>query len=156
MFQNTILPMKDKLFRLALRITMNREDAEDVVQETMLKLWRQRERWEQMDSLEAYAMTACRHIALDHQDKADNKVLSIEDEKPKERSTDPYNEMFQKERLQIVHDAMNRLPEKQRTCMQLRDFEGYQYSEIATMLGITEEQVKVNIFRARKAIREYL
>lgn len=49
---------------------------------------------------------------------------------------------------------MNAMPEKQRTCMQLRDFEGKTYKEIATILDITEEQVKINIFRARKCIKE--
>jgi RNA polymerase sigma-70 factor (ECF subfamily) len=46
------------------------------------------------------------------------------------------------------------LPEKQRSCMQLRDMEGKSYKDIAAILGITEEQVKVNIFRARQTIKE--
>ena len=57
-FQNDILPLKDKLFRLALRITMQREEAEDIVQETMIRLWNNREKLEMVDSIEAYAITA--------------------------------------------------------------------------------------------------
>ena len=49
---------------------------------------------------------------------------------------------------------MNQLPEKQRTCMHLRDVEGKAYKDIATVLGISEQQVKVNIFRARQTIRQ--
>ena len=43
---------------------------------------------------------------------------------------------------------------KQRECIQLRDFEGKAYKEVAELLGITEEQVKVNIFRARQTIKQ--
>ena len=49
---------------------------------------------------------------------------------------------------------MGQLPEKQRTCMQLRDVEGKSYKEIAAVMGITEQQVKVNIFRARQTIKQ--
>lgn len=152
-FQTTILPLKDRLFRLALRIMANRQDAEDVVQETMLRLWRQRERWEQIESLESYAMTSCRNIALDSLSKTDNRLPSIEDEQPREQAQDPYHQMFQREQLQRVRDLMADLPEKQRTCMHLRDFEGLSYREISDVLQITEEQVKINIFRARQAIK---
>lgn len=157
-FQNDILPLKDRLFRLALRITANRQDAEDVVQETMLKLWRQRERWDEIENIEQYSLKACRNIALDHQDKADNNVQSIEEENPGtlEQSLDPYQRMFHQERLNMVRDTMARLPEKQRTAMHLRDFEGKAYQEIAEIMNITEDQVKVNIFRARKFIKENL
>lgn len=155
-FNTDILPLKDKLFRLAMRITLNRQDAEDVVQETMLKLWRQRERWDAIDSIEAYAMTTCRHIALDNVEDKGNNMPSIEDEKPREEATDPYQRMFQREQLGVVSAIIATLPEKQRTCIQLRDFEGKSYREIATILEITEDQVKINIFRARKAIKERL
>ena len=49
---------------------------------------------------------------------------------------------------------MTRLPEKQKSCMQLRDFEGKSYKEVAAALGMTEEQVKVNIFRARQTVKQ--
>lgn len=56
--------------------------------------------------------------------------------------------------MAIVKRLVDELPEKQRSCMQLRDFEGKTYKEIADVLGITEEQVKVNIFRARQNIKQ--
>ena len=64
-FQNTVLPLSDRLFRLALRITMNRAEAEDVVQDTLLKVWEHREEWEQINNLEAFAIATCRNRALD-------------------------------------------------------------------------------------------
>ena len=53
-FRNDVLPLKDKLFRLALRITLNREEAEDIVQDTLIKVWNSRDKWQQLDSIEAY------------------------------------------------------------------------------------------------------
>ena len=64
-FRTDVLPLKDELFRLALRITLNRADAEDVVQETMLKVWNRRETWATLESIEAFCLTICRNIALD-------------------------------------------------------------------------------------------
>ena len=62
--------------------------------------------------------------------------------------------MIQKDRIEMVRRLVDQLPEKQRSCMQLRDFEGKAYKDIAQILGITEEQVKVNIFRARQTIKQ--
>ena len=59
-FQTDILPLKNELFRLALRITQNRFEAEDVVQETMLKVWKGRSEWDKIDNIEAYCLTVCR------------------------------------------------------------------------------------------------
>ena len=64
-FQNDVLPLKNKLYRLALRITLNPADAEDVVQETMIKVWNRRQQWEQIESMEAFCMTICRNQSLD-------------------------------------------------------------------------------------------
>ena len=113
-FRNDILPLKDKLYRLALRITLNARDAEDIVQDTLIKVWNRRDRWDELDSIEAFSLTVCRNL----------------------------------------RDIINVLPEKQKTSMQLREFEGKSYREIAQIMEITEEQVKINIFRARQAIKQ--
>ena len=69
-------------------------------------------------------------------------------------TVNPYEHTVQREKVQIVRQLIDALPEKQRACMQLRDIEGKTYKDIATVLGITEEQVKVNIFRARQTIKQ--
>lgn len=68
--------------------------------------------------------------------------------------TTPYDRMVQQDNLRMVGQIVDSLPEKQRSCIQLRDFEGKAYKEIAAVLDITEEQVKVNIFRARQTIKQ--
>ncbi len=156
-FRNDVLPLKNKLFRLALRITLNREEAEDVVQDTLIKVWNDRDRWQELDSIEAYSLTIARNLSLDRIKKMDNQNDSLEEQKVErldESSSTPSERMIQKDKLDIVRNIINELPEKQRSCLQLRDIEGKSYKEIASILEITEDQVKVNIFRARQTVKQ--
>ena len=156
-FRTDVLPLKDILYRLALRITLNREDAEDIVQETLIKVWDKRDSWSEIESIEAFSLTICRNLALDHQRRMENRHLSLDEtprERPDSRSLSPAEAMISTDRISLVRRLVDSLPEKQRSCMQLRDFEGKSYREIAQVLGITEDQVKVNIFRARQTIKQ--
>ena len=155
-----ILPLKNKLFRLALRITLDRAEAEDVVQETIIKVWNRREEWDQIENIEAFCLTVCRNLAVDKTRR--QPFLSLDDASPNSIPTPslltphPEEQAVQRDRIRLVRRLIDSLPEKQRSCMQLRDVEENSYRDIAQILGITEEQVKVNIFRARQAIRERL
>ena len=156
-FQADILPLKNELYRLALRITMNAAEAEDVVQETMMKVWNRREQWEQIESIEAFCLTICRNLSLDKVRRMDNQTQSLDasyDPKDQHVASNPEEQAVQRDRIQLVRQLINQLPEKQRSCMQLRDMEGKSYKDIAAILDITEEQVKINIFRARQTIKE--
>lgn len=153
-FREDILPLKDKLFRLALRITFDRAEAEDIVQDTLIRVWNKREEWQQMDSIEAYCLTIARNLAIDRSQKMESQNLELTpetQEMPDAKMPDQL--MEQNEQLSIIHRLINELPEKQRSILQLRDIEGKNYKEIAVILGLTEEQVKVNLFRARQRIR---
>ena len=156
-FLSDILPLKNELYRMALRITMNAADAEDVVQETMMKVWNRRDQWNQIESIEAFCLTICRNVSLDKVRRMDNQTQSLDaayDPKDQGVASNPEEQAIQSDRVRLVRQMINQLPEKQRSCMQLRDMEGKSYKDIATILDITEEQVKVNIFRARQTIRE--
>ena len=138
-FRNDILPLKDKLYRLALRITLNSAEAEDVVQDTMIRVWNKRDEWPQFESIQKM--------------EAQNLELTSEVREMPDTLT-PYDRLAQNEQIQLVHRLVNELPERQRTIMQLRDVEGKSYKEIADILQITEEQVKVTLFRARQKIKQ--
>lgn len=154
-FRKDILPLKDKLFRLALRITFDRAEAEDIVQETMIRVWNKRDEWDELESVEAYCLTVARNLAIDRSEKKDSQTveLTIEAEQTPDASS-PYDRLVNKERLKLVHRLVDELPEKQRLIMQLRDVEGKSYKEIAAALRLTEEQVKVNLFRARQKVKQ--
>jgi len=148
--------MKNSLYRLALRITCNNAEAEDVVQDTLIKVWNRRERWDEIESMEAFCMTICRNLALDKIKKMGNQHDSLDDNQQDRPSAlnNPYEEMNQKDRIQLVRRIVDELPEKQRTCIQLRDFEGKSYKEVAEIMLISEDQVKINIFRGRQTIKQ--
>ncbi|WP_308551559.1 sigma-70 family RNA polymerase sigma factor [uncultured Mediterranea sp.] len=154
-FRTDILPLKDKLFRLALRITFDRAEAEDIVQETMIRVWNKRDEWDGLESVEAYCLTVARNLAIDRSERKDSQTveLTLEAEQTPDASS-PYDQLVNKERLKLVHRLVGELPEKQRLIMQLRDVEGKSYKEIAEALRLTEEQVKVNLFRARQKVKQ--
>ena len=157
-FRNDILPLKNELYRLALRITLNPAEAEDVVQETMIKIWNRRDQWDEIESIEAFSLTICRNLAVDKMRKIEGQNQSLDevanDAPDRSYSSNPEEQAMQQDRIALIHRLIGQLPEKQRSAMQLRDFEGKSYKEIAAIMGISEEQVKVNIFRARQAIRQ--
>jgi len=156
-FRNDILPLKNELYRLALRITLNPAEAEDIVQETLIRVWNRRDKWDELESIEAFCLTICRNIALDKLKRAENQNQSLQNEHDTPDSSyasNPEEQALQRDRIQLLRRLIDSLPEKQRSCMQLRDFEGKSYKEIATILAISEEQVKVNIFRARQAVKQ--
>jgi len=157
-FQNEVLPLKDKLFRLALRITLNREDAEDVVQETMIRVWKKRDTWDAIDSMEAFCLTICRNMAIDKTRRAGADDTTLDETQQAESTpayfANPEEKAVQTDRVNVIRNIIDTLPEKQKTAVQLRDFEGKSYKEIAQIMSITEDQVKVNIFRARQTIKQ--
>ena len=122
-FRDDILPLKNQLFRLALRITLNRFEAEDIVQDTLIKIWNRRSDWEDIDSIEAFSLTICRNLSLDRIKKKENDNNSLEDVKGVEplSSSNPQDRMIQADRVNLIRQIVDSLPEKQRSCMQLRD-----------------------------------
>ena len=154
-FRNDILPLKDKLFRLALRITLDRAEAEDVVQDTMIRVWSKRDEWSQFESVEAYCLIVAKNLAIDRSQKKDAQNVELTPEMAEEADTSgPYDRLVNNERMKIIHRLIDELPEKQRLIMQLRDIEGESYKDIAKVLQLTEEQVKVNLFRARQKVKQ--
>lgn len=154
-FRRIILPLKDKLYRLALRVIGNRTEAEDVVQETMIRVWNRREEWQQLDSLEAYCFTVARNLALDCSEKKCAQTVELTPQMDSaSQNLGPYEYLVGKETLELLQRLVEELPEKQRLILHLREVEGKSYKEIAALLQVTEEQVKVNLFRARQKVKQ--
>ena len=157
-FRNDILPLKNKLFRLAFRITLNNAEAEDIVQETLIKVWKKRESWNEIESIEAFCYSICRNLALDRTRRADKFNESLDETQntavDTSYSANPEERVQQGDRMRLVKELIDHLPEKQRSVIQLRDFEGKSYKEIADIMQMTDEQVKVTLFRARQTIKK--
>lgn len=156
-FRDDVLPLKDKIFRLALRITLSRAEAEDIVQDVLIKVWNRRDDLAEVDSIEAYSLTVCRNLSLDRLQRKENDNVNLDDAPPTEADDAPPDlQMIRNERIDNIKRLIERLPIPQRAAMQLRDMEGKTYKEISAITGQTEEQVKVNIFRARQYIRKQI
>ena len=151
-FHTDILPLRDPLFRLALRITLDRHEAEDIVQETLVRLWERRDQWNEIENIRSFALSVCHRMAIDNVRQRQLHVQKeqeiVEHQLGIQHTDEP------DERLDLVHRLINQLPEVQRTVMQLRDIEGLRYDEIAQATGLSETQVKVYLHRARTRIKD--
>lgn len=154
-FNTLILPLRDTMLRVALAITHNEEEAEDIVQDTMMKLWLKREQWSEIDNLQAYCMTACRHLAIDnakskrHLAQPLDTQLEAASHEPSSQQHLEANEL--KAAIEIAYAA---LPPLQQKIIALREHDEMSYDEIADTLSISMSQVKVYLMRARTRLRK--
>ena len=153
-FKVLVLPIRDKLFRLALGITGNKEDAEDVVQDVLLQVWKKGE-WERIENIEAYCFRSTRNRALDTIALKDNQTEAFPDNFDYAGQDDIERHVEVQEQIVWMEKWLAKLPEKQQTIFRLREIEELSYKEIASILSITEEQVKVILFRLRRKLKEY-
>lgn len=153
-FRTTIFPHRDRLYRLALGITLDTADAEDIVQDTMLKAWERREEWPQIKSMEAWLSQICKNLALDHEKKRSRIVPLNTDEPHQSPFINLQSKHEDREGLQLLHRLMSELTPPQDDIVRLRDVEGLSYREIAEQLDLSEDQVRVYLHRARARLRE--
>jgi RNA polymerase sigma factor (sigma-70 family) len=157
-FQNRILPAKNKLFRFAFKFLGNEEEAKDVVQEVLIKVWNGREQMSQIENWEAWCMRITRNLSLDRirsMTRKHTEPIEVSYNLQHESLT-PHETAEARESMQRITQFIADLPDKQRQVMHLRDVEGYSYNEICDILEIDLNQVKVNLFRARNSVREKL
>ena len=155
-FIHTVTSFKDKLFRLAKRMLVSTEEAEDATQEIMFKLWKNKEKMESYKNVEAFAMTMTKNYCLDKLKAKDSNNLKIVHNNYKDENISLQRRVEVRDDLNSVEQIMNSLPEQQRLIVQLRDIEQYEFAEISEMLEMNETAIRVALSRARKAIREQL
>lgn len=159
-FHTIILPLKDKLFRFAYSIVREQTEAEDITQDVLLKLWDKKELWNQVENLEAYCFRTTRNMAIDRlASMAIRKNERFEPEKEDLFFVDehsPSHEMEHREQVALIEQSIDTLPDTQKMVFRLREIEGLSYRNIAESLDISEDLVKISLFRARKKIKELL
>jgi RNA polymerase sigma-70 factor (ECF subfamily) len=152
-FKSDIIPLRQTLFQAALKWLQQREDAEDVVQETLLRMWNIREQLATVSNPAAFAMQTTKNICFDRlrayreQTEANDFFLGVETETP-------HSEMERKDAVALVKKIIKHLPELQKIIIRMRDVEGYELQEIADITGTQVSAVTVNLSRARKKVRE--
>ena len=155
-FKLKVLPVKNKLYRFALRIMGDTEEAQDIVQEIFLRLWSKRDKLHEYRNLEAFAMTMTRNLCLDKLKSPSSKKESFKDDTEMFDNSTPYTKTETSDTLRLVRMAMDGLPEQQRMVIQLRDVEECDFDEIAEITGLSMNNVRVLLSRARKKIRDTL
>jgi RNA polymerase sigma factor (sigma-70 family) len=153
-----IVPYRDKIYRFVLRMVKNEFDAEDIMQELAIKIWKYREKFSKLDNKEAWSMTVARNLAIDKiRNQNKRRHMDIEDAYDlSDSNKNPHEQLASNDTMNILRDYMNKLPENQRSTLHLREIEGMTYNEIADICDMSLEQVKSNIFRARRALKEML
>lgn len=152
-FTEVIMPLKDRLYRLAKRILISVDEAEDAVQEVFFKLWNGRENFQEYKNPEAFAITMTKNYCLDRlKSKQASNLKIVHSNYP--TSQDLEKEMETNDGVELVFKILETLPEQQKIVLQLRDVEQFEFSEIAEMLESNETAIRVTLSRARKTMRE--
>ncbi|MGM0478241.1 MAG: RNA polymerase sigma factor [Bacteroidota bacterium] len=138
----------DRLFRFALKLCKNETISRDFVQDAYEKVWIKKDDIN-FDKVKSYLFKTVYNGFIDYTRKS--RVISIEDQKADVFTTTPNHDINE-----ILHQALNQLSEVQKSAVLLKDYEGYNYTEIGEILHLNESQVKVYIYRARKHLQKYI
>ncbi len=149
-YNRSVEDYADSVFRFILADIRDEERASDIVQDTFEKLWRNVSELE-YDVVKSWLFSTAYHGMIDIIRKEKRMTLIEESHTRELVHESQYNDLNE-----ILHAALERLPEHQRSVILLRDYEGYSYQEIGEITGMSEAQVKINIYRGRIALRNYI
>jgi len=157
-FKMLVMPYSERIYRMAHRFMGNREEAEDMVQEVYLKLWGLRGKLDTYNSIEALSIRITRNLCLDtlRRRKINQDAMKSERVIGDAYSETPEESLENKEEKELVRSLISALPEPQRSLVHLRHIEGKEYDEIAEMVNMNVNAIRVSISRARKQMREML
>lgn len=154
-FLDQIQRIRDKIFRVTKRILISKEEAEDATQDVIVKLWQMDiEKRKSFKSLEAYSMTMAKNYCLDRLKSKQAQVSSINEHLYSKKSSSLQKQIEVVNDLDWVAKLIDRLPEKERMIIQLREIEQYEFDQISKILGIPEVTVRVYLSRVRKEIKK--
>lgn len=155
-FMHLVNPFRDKLFRLAKRLLVSTEEAEDATQEVLVKLWNKNEGLGEYRSVEALAMTMTKNFCLDQLKSKRAGNLKIVHNNFTDREASLQQKVEDCDSWEWVEKIITQLPQQQQLIVQMRDIEQYQFNEIAEILEMQETAVRVALSRARKTIRDFM
>ena len=154
LFKKELIPVKDKLFRLAKTMLQNHEDAEDALQEVYMKFWNNKEVIEDLKNPEAYAMKVMKNFCLDKLKNRKNKqMVEIKEPEIGRENFTPFSMVSFENLKDLMLKLFSTLPEQQRMIIHMRDIEHYSYEEIEEVIGMNVNAIRVNLSRARKSVK---
>lgn len=155
-FLKIVLPFKDKVFRLAKRLLVSRDEAEDATQELYLKLWKNKDKIGVYKNLEAFAMKVVKNYCFDRLKSGQAQTLKLVHSNYKEKEIPLDKRIEYQDSINKVLEFINNLPDNQKIIVHLRDIEDYDFEEICKIVDMKPIAVRVALSRARKTIREKL
>lgn len=140
----------DRLYRFVLKSIKDMHKAEDIVQDSYEKLWKNVENVS-YEKVKSYLFTTAYHTMIDRIRREKRSAFSEDLNLTEQSHENNYSDLGE-----VLKEAVNQLPEIQRMVLLLRDYEGYSYNEIGKMTELSESQVKVYIYRARVFLKKYI
>ena len=155
-FKARVLPTKNRLYRVALWMLKDQAEAEDALQEGMLRLWLHRQKLLLCDNVEAFAVRTVRNLCLDRlKSNAYKNRLGLDGlEKAESTSINPHQQTEAADQQQVLLQLMELLPEQQQWLLRLREVEELSYEEMEEVTGMQINAIRVSLSRARKTLRE--
>ncbi len=149
-FNHSVDDYADRLFRFSLKNMRDEDKSHDIVQECYARLWSSHEQVDG-EKVKSYLFTTAYHLMVDHSRKNKREPLLDPALVPDRPCESQYSDL-----KEILDEAVRKLPDIQRTVILLRDYEGYSYKEIADLCSLTEAQVKIDIYRGRVFLKNYI
>ncbi len=151
-FSQQVMPFHRKMFAVAYRFLQREDEAEDAVQDVLVKLWQMREKLPPNETLEAYILTMTRNLCIDRI-RSRREVCSDEDGQWDEECMDD-DSLENKDRLRLVLAFIRQLPGDQQKVLRLKVFEDLTNEQIGALLNLKQDNVRQLLSRARKRLRE--
>lgn len=146
--------MRPALLRLAMHYTEDADEAEDVIQEVLLKLWFLRDRLDAYRSIDALAVVITKHLCLNRKRGIQAEKVSLEEGVAIVCEDTPEQTLIREERMEELLELIAGLPDLQQAILRMKHVEGFEVGEIARMTGSTPIAIRTNLSRARKKVRE--
>ncbi|TLV02283.1 RNA polymerase sigma factor [Dyadobacter luticola] len=155
-FTQRILPVQGRLFRLAQMFLGNREEAEDAIQDVLMRLWTNRQQLETYQSIDALAVQMTKNLCLDrlkshHKQKVQYNVDMTE---VQAAEMTPHRQLENADSEALIYKLISELPEQHKLVLHLRDVEEYSFEEIEQVTGLTNANIRTILSRARQKLRE--
>ncbi len=153
-FRQFVKVNQSKIFRYALHLLQKEEDAKDIVQDVLVKIWDRRDELDRIENLEGWMFTVTRNLCIDRI-RARKNHLDIDTQiQVRDTQDTPHEKTAKAQVMNLIKKLIGEMPEKQKMVLHLRDIEGLSYDEIAVACELSLAQVKVNLHRARLNLKE--
>jgi RNA polymerase sigma factor (sigma-70 family) len=155
-FNQRILPVQGRLFRLAQMFLRNREEAEDAIQDVLLRLWTNKSQLESYQSIDALAIQMTKNLCLDRLKSHQRQKMQNDADVTSVHSSEvlPDRQLENADSAALIHRLIGELSEQYKLVLHLRDVEEYSFEEIEEVTGLSNANIRVILSRARQKLRE--